>query len=34
MDCGPTCLRMISKYYGKHYWSNDSMHPRDKDFLC
>ena len=19
MDCGPTCLRMISKYYGKSY---------------
>lgn len=19
MDCGPTCLRMISKHYGKHY---------------
>ena len=19
MDCGPTCLRMISKYYGKNY---------------
>lgn len=19
MDCGPTCLRMISKYYGKHF---------------
>ena len=19
MDCGPTCLRMVSKYYGKHY---------------
>jgi ATP-binding cassette subfamily B protein len=19
MDCGPTCLRMISRYYGKHY---------------
>ncbi|MGI4762060.1 MAG: peptidase domain-containing ABC transporter [Janthinobacterium lividum] len=19
MDCGPTCLRMISKFYGKHY---------------
>lgn len=19
MDCGPTCLRMIAKYYGKHY---------------
>lgn len=18
-DCGPTCLRMIAKYYGKHY---------------
>ena len=19
MDCGPTCLRMIAKHYGKHY---------------
>ena len=19
MDCGPTCLRMISKYYGRNY---------------
>jgi ATP-binding cassette subfamily B protein len=19
MDCGPSCLRMISKHYGKHY---------------
>lgn len=19
MDCGPSCLRMVSKYYGKHY---------------
>ena len=19
MDCGPTCLRMISKFYGKHF---------------
>ena len=19
MDCGPTCLRMIAKYYGKNY---------------
>lgn len=19
MDCGPTCLRMIARYYGKHY---------------
>lgn len=19
MDCGPTCIRMIAKYYGKHY---------------
>ena len=19
MDCGPTCLRMVSAYYGKHY---------------
>lgn len=22
MDCGPTCLRMISKYYGKHFSMN------------
>lgn len=21
MDCGPTCLRMIAKYYGRHYTS-------------
>lgn len=19
MDCGPTCLRMVAKYYGKDY---------------
>lgn len=19
MDCGPTCLRMIAQYYGKHF---------------
>jgi len=19
MDCGPTCIRMIAKYYGQHY---------------
>ena len=19
MDCGPTCLRMVAKYYGVHY---------------
>lgn len=24
MDCGPTCLRMVSKYYGKHY-NTDSI---------
>lgn len=23
MDCGPTCLRMISKYYGKVFTLND-----------
>jgi len=22
MDCGPTCLRIISKYYGKHFNTN------------
>lgn len=30
MDCGPTCLRMIAKYYGKHY-SLQSL--RSKAFL-
>ncbi len=24
MDCGPTCLRMIAKHYGKHY-NSDSL---------
>ncbi len=24
MDCGPTCLKMIAKYYGKHY-NTDSI---------
>ena len=19
MDCGPTCLRMVARYYGKHF---------------
>ena len=27
MDCGPTCLRMIAKYYGKHY-SLDTLRQR------
>ncbi len=22
MDCGPTCLRMVAKYYGKHFSLN------------
>lgn len=22
MDCGPSCLRMISKYYGRNYTLN------------
>ena len=25
MDCGPTCLRMVAKYYGKHYNTNGIM---------
>ncbi|QES88733.1 peptidase domain-containing ABC transporter [Rhizosphaericola mali] len=25
MDCGPTCLRMVAKHYGKHF-SADSLH--------
>jgi len=24
MDCGPTCLRMVAKYYGKHF-NTDSI---------
>lgn len=23
MDCGPTCLRMVAKYYGRHYSSEN-----------
>ena len=23
MDCGPTCLRMIAAFYGKHYTLNE-----------
>ncbi len=30
MDCGPTCLRMIAKYYGKHY-TLDTL--RQKSFI-
>jgi ATP-binding cassette subfamily B protein len=30
MDCGPTCLRMIAKYYGKSYSLNDL---RKKTFI-
>lgn len=30
MDCGPTCLRMISRYYGRHY-SLETL--RDRAFL-
>jgi len=30
MDCGPTCLRMISKYYGKSY---SLQNLRDRSFI-
>ncbi|MGE0078163.1 MAG: peptidase domain-containing ABC transporter [Bacteroidales bacterium] len=30
MDCGPTCLRMVAKYYGKHY-KLDTL--RDRSFI-
>ncbi len=30
MDCGPTCLRMIAKYYGKHY---SLQFLRDRSFI-
>lgn len=26
MDCGPTCLRMVARYYGKHYNTNSIRH--------
>ncbi|HZH73948.1 MAG TPA: peptidase domain-containing ABC transporter [Mariniphaga sp.] len=26
MDCGPTCLRIVAKYYGKHYNLNTLRH--------
>ncbi|MCF8224868.1 MAG: peptidase domain-containing ABC transporter [Bacteroidales bacterium] len=31
MDCGPTCLRMISRYYGRHF-SLQTL--RDKSYLA
>lgn len=30
MDCGPTCLRMIAAFYGKHY-SLERL--REKSFI-
>jgi len=30
MDCGPSCLRMVAKYYGKHF-SNESL--REKSYI-
>lgn len=30
MDCGPTCLRMVAKYYGKHF-TTESL--REKSFI-
>jgi len=30
MDCGPSCLRMVAKYYGKHY-STESL--REKSYI-
>ena len=30
MDCGPTCLRMVAKYYGKHY-TTESL--REKSYI-
>ena len=26
MDCGPTCLRMIAKFYGKNYSLRNCSH--------
>jgi len=30
MDCGPTCLRMVAKYYGKNY---PAHYLREKCFI-
>jgi len=30
MDCGPTCLRMVAKYYGKHF-TTESL--REKSYI-
>ncbi len=30
MDCGPSCLRMVAKYYGKHY-TTESL--REKSYI-
>ena len=30
MDCGPTCLRMVAAFYGKHY-SLEGL--REKSFI-
>lgn len=30
MDCGPTCVRMIAKYYGKHY---SLQYLREKSYI-
>ena len=30
MDCGPTCLRMVTAFYGKHY-SLEKL--REKSFI-
>lgn len=37
MDCGPSCLRMIAKYYGKSYSCKLSVHALllpVKEFPC
>ena len=26
MDCGPACLRIISKFYGKNYAARSLLH--------
>jgi len=30
MDCGPSCLRMVAKYYGKTYTSDKDKTPPHK----
>ena len=33
-DCGPSCLRMIAKYYGKVYFHSQNIYCRSSRSVC